>query len=215
MMNMMTKMKIVNMTRIRLIVSSTDISEEAELRLTSMLNETIKNYWVALGNDEKEDECAYHHYFRAPELRKEYRVEARGRPLGGHQMMMRDHDYRDVCDDNATITITVIINIVQVSEGLYSDSTRGIYLLCLILQVFVSTLSPLCLHFVFTLFTLSSLCLHFVFTLSSLCLHFVFTLSSFCLHFVFPLSSLSPLCLHSVSTLSSLCLHQRFNDRGC
>ena len=27
----------------------TDISEEAELRLTSMLNETIKNYWVALG----------------------------------------------------------------------------------------------------------------------------------------------------------------------
>ena len=35
--------------RIRLIVSSTDISEEAELRLTSMLNETIKNYWVALG----------------------------------------------------------------------------------------------------------------------------------------------------------------------
>ena len=37
------------MIRIRLIVSSTDISEEAELRLTSMLNETIKNYWVALG----------------------------------------------------------------------------------------------------------------------------------------------------------------------
>ena len=37
--------------RIRLIVSSTDISEEAELRLTSMLNETIKNYWVALGQD--------------------------------------------------------------------------------------------------------------------------------------------------------------------
>ena len=35
--------------RIRLIVSSTDISEDAELRLTSMLNETIKNYWVALG----------------------------------------------------------------------------------------------------------------------------------------------------------------------
>ena len=30
-------------------MSSTDISEEAELRLTSMLNETIKNYWVALG----------------------------------------------------------------------------------------------------------------------------------------------------------------------
>ena len=38
------------MFRIRLIVSSTDISEEAELRLTSRLNETIKNYWVALGN---------------------------------------------------------------------------------------------------------------------------------------------------------------------
>ena len=38
--------------RIRLIVSSTDISEEAELRLTSMLNETIKNYWVALGEPE-------------------------------------------------------------------------------------------------------------------------------------------------------------------
>ena len=56
MMNMMTKIRIVNMTRIRLIVSSTDISEEAELRLTSMLNETIKNYWVALGTDEKEDE---------------------------------------------------------------------------------------------------------------------------------------------------------------
>ena len=56
MMNMMTKIKIVNTTRIRLIVSSTDISEEAELRLTSMLNETIKNYWVALGTDEKEDE---------------------------------------------------------------------------------------------------------------------------------------------------------------
>ena len=37
------------MFRIRLIVSSTDISEEAELRLTSRLNETIKNYWVALG----------------------------------------------------------------------------------------------------------------------------------------------------------------------
>ena len=53
---MMSKMKIVNTTRIRLIVSSTDISEEAELRLTSMLNETIKNYWVALGTDEKEDE---------------------------------------------------------------------------------------------------------------------------------------------------------------
>ena len=155
-MNMMTKMKIVNMTRIRLIVSSTDISEEAELRLTSMLNETIKNYWVALGTDEKEDECAYYHYFRAPELRKEYRVEARGRPLGGQQMMMMDRDDRDVCDDNAMITITVIINIVQVSEGLYSDSTRGIYLLCLILQVFVFTLSSLCLHFVSTL---RSLCL--------------------------------------------------------
>ena len=56
MMNKMTKIKIVNMTRIRLIVSSTDISEEAELRLTSMLNETIKNYWVALGTDGKEDE---------------------------------------------------------------------------------------------------------------------------------------------------------------
>ena len=40
---------IIIMIRIRLIVSSTDISEEAELRLTSMLNETIKNYWVALG----------------------------------------------------------------------------------------------------------------------------------------------------------------------
>ena len=38
--------------RIRLIVSSTDISEEAELRLTSRLNETIKNYWVALGKNE-------------------------------------------------------------------------------------------------------------------------------------------------------------------
>ena len=64
-------------------------------------------------------------------------------------MMMMDRDDRDVCDDNAMITITVIINIVQVSEGLYSDSTRGIYLLCLILQVFVFTLSPLCLpwHF--------------------------------------------------------------------
>ena len=32
-----------------MIVSSTDISEEAELRLTSRLNQTIKNYWVALG----------------------------------------------------------------------------------------------------------------------------------------------------------------------
>ena len=41
--------------RIRLIVSSTDISEEAELRLTSMLNETIKNYWVALGDDDNDD----------------------------------------------------------------------------------------------------------------------------------------------------------------
>ena len=40
---------IILIIRIRLIVSSTDISEEAELRLTSMLNETIKNYWVALG----------------------------------------------------------------------------------------------------------------------------------------------------------------------
>ena len=196
MMSKMTKIKIVNMTRIRLIVSSTDISEEAELRLTSMLNETIKNYWVALGTDEKEDECAYYHYFRAPELRKEYRVEARGRPLGGQQMMMMDRDDRDVCDDNAMITITVIINIVQVSEGLYSDSTRGIYLLCLILQVFVFTLSSLCLHFVFTL---SSLCLHFVFTLSPLCLHFVFTLSPLCLHFVF---TLSPRYLHFVFTLS-------------
>ena len=93
MMNMMTKIRIVNMTRIRLIVSSTDISEEAELRLTSMLNETIKNYWVALGTDEKEDEWAYYHYFRAPELRKEYRVEARGRPLGGQQMMIIIHKW--------------------------------------------------------------------------------------------------------------------------
>ena len=31
-------------------MSSTDISEEAELKLTSKLNQTIKNYWVALGN---------------------------------------------------------------------------------------------------------------------------------------------------------------------
>ena len=38
--------------RIRLIVSSTDISEEAELKLTSKLNQTIKNYWVALGKNQ-------------------------------------------------------------------------------------------------------------------------------------------------------------------
>ena len=38
-----------------MIVSSTDISEEAELRLTSRLNQTIKNYWVALGK--KTDYC--------------------------------------------------------------------------------------------------------------------------------------------------------------
>merc|ERR1719458_783047 len=73
--------------RIRLIVSSTDISEEAELRLTSMLNETIKNYWVALGP---------RNYGKSIEWKLE------GDPW--------------------------------VSEGLYSDSTRGIYLLCLILQ---------------------------------------------------------------------------------
>jgi len=73
--------------RIRLIVSSTDISEEAELRLTSMLNETIKNYWVALGP---------RNYGKSIEWKLE------GDPW--------------------------------VSEGLYSDNTRGIYLLCLILQ---------------------------------------------------------------------------------
>ena len=50
-------MTITIVIRIRLIVSSTDISEEAELRLTSMLNETIKNYWVALG-DKKDDDNA-------------------------------------------------------------------------------------------------------------------------------------------------------------
>ena len=35
--------------RIRLIVSSSDISEEAELQLTTKMNETIKQHWVALG----------------------------------------------------------------------------------------------------------------------------------------------------------------------
>ena len=35
--------------RIRLIVSSSDISEEAELQLTTKMNEAIKQHWVALG----------------------------------------------------------------------------------------------------------------------------------------------------------------------
>lgn len=69
--------------RIRLIVSSTDISEEAELRLTSMLNETIKNYWVALGRvifsysalrlQLRLQNCDDQRYFyRTEELREKY-----------------------------------------------------------------------------------------------------------------------------------------------
>ena len=63
--------------RIRLIVSSTDISEEAELRLTSMLNETIKNYWVALGTITKYTFSVVKmlqqiSMFRAPKLWEKY-----------------------------------------------------------------------------------------------------------------------------------------------
>ena len=90
--------------RIRLIVSSTDISEEAELRLTSMLNETIKNYWVALGKISKTYVNVYTFFFPGPRnYGKSIEWKLEGDPW--------------------------------VSEGLYSDNTRGIYLLCLILQV--------------------------------------------------------------------------------
>ena len=74
--------------RIRLIVSSSDISEEAELQLTTRMNETIKQHWVALGP---------RNYGKSIEWKLE------GDPWD--------------------------------TEGLYSDQTRGIYLLCLLLEV--------------------------------------------------------------------------------
>ena len=74
--------------RIRLIVSSSDISEEAELRLTTKMNETIKQRWVALGP---------RNYGKSIEWKLE------GDPWD--------------------------------TEGLYSDQTRGVYLLCLLLEV--------------------------------------------------------------------------------
>ncbi len=76
--------------RLRLIVSSSDISEEAELRLTARINETIKRHWVALGP---------RNYGKSIEWKLE------GDPWD--------------------------------MEGLYSDQTRGVYLLCLLLDVIV------------------------------------------------------------------------------
>lgn len=74
--------------RIRLIVSSSDISEESELQLTTRMNETIKQHWVALGP---------RNYGKSIEWKLE------GDPWD--------------------------------TEGLYSDQTRGVYLLCLLLEV--------------------------------------------------------------------------------
>jgi hypothetical protein len=74
--------------RIRLIVSSSDISEESELRLTTRMNEVIKGHWVALGP---------RNYGKSIEWKLE------GDPWD--------------------------------TEGLYSDQTRGIHLLCLLLGV--------------------------------------------------------------------------------
>jgi len=74
--------------RLRLIVSSSDISEEAELRLTTRMNEVIKSHWVALGP---------RNYGKSIEWKLE------GDPWD--------------------------------TEGLYSDQTRGIHLLCLLLGV--------------------------------------------------------------------------------
>ena len=73
--------------RIRLIVGSSDISEEAELQLTTRMNEVIKQRWVALGP---------RNYGKSVEWKLE------GDPWD--------------------------------TEGLYSDHTRGVYLLCLILE---------------------------------------------------------------------------------
>ena len=69
------------------VISSSEISEESELQLTTKMNEVIKQRWVALGP---------RNYGKSIEWKLE------GEPWD--------------------------------TEGLYADHTRGIYLLCLLLE---------------------------------------------------------------------------------